>query len=738
MPNVSYFGSVWETQAEDSFPLDLYLHEIRNGRWEDLCNTIRTRKSEKEKDKLKEKIPRVTFSGIFGTRSDTGLKQHSNYIAIDLDDLEDTEGTKDLLSDDRYVYACFLSTGGHGLTVLFKINGEKHRESFLGISSYLLVNYGLITDVGSIAVSKPFGVTFDPNLFVNDEEVPVFKQYPKERKVEKIPSFAYAKDDFDQLLKTIVTRGINLCENYDEWLKIGFAFSSKFGEAGRDYFHIISSVSKKYNVQKTDAQFKYCLRSKNLNIATISTFYWYCKQAGLQITSERTSKIRKATMNGKAAGLSKKQIIKNLSEQNITEADEIVEEVFDGSALDGAGGDNYLEQLELFITTNYSIERNELTRFLEMNGKDLNQRDLNSIYIAAKKQIREINYDITERLLISDFVAQYNPIQRFFTNLPVVDVMDKDGEYCTPIINKLASTIINDVELYTEYFLRKWLVSIVAAAHYDHSPLVFVLVGERQGTGKTEWFRRLFPKELKRYYAESKLDAGKDDDILMTQKLIIMDDEMAGKSKLQVQRLKELTSKENFSLREPYGRQNVDLPRLAVLCGTSNFKTLLNDPTGNRRMIPTEVDDIDQKLYNSINKMDLFSEIYSLWKIGFDWRVISKADREYLRKYETQYETINLEAELLLKYFAQDEKGIWLMSSEIKVEIEKLTMQKLSLDQLGKQLSKFGFPTQSKRINGVIGSERKRWGVVRTNRPGEFTLPESKDKKDNDEEEAPF
>ena len=57
----------------------------------------------------------------------------------------------------------------------------------------------------------------------------------------------------------------------------------------------------------------------------------------------------------------------------------------------------------------------------------------------------------------------------------------------------------------------------------------------------------MLPKELRSYYAESKLDAGKDDEILMTQKLLIMDDEMGGKSKKEVKRLKELTSKQTYS-----------------------------------------------------------------------------------------------------------------------------------------------------------------------------------------------
>ena len=85
------------------------------------------------------------------------------------------------------------------------------------------------------------------------------------------------------------------------------------------------------------------------------------------------------------------------------------------------------------------------------------------------------------------------------------------------------------------------------------------------------------------------MDAGKDDDLLMTQKLIVMNDEMGGKSKQDEKRFKELTSKAIFSLRAPYARNNEDFKRLAVLCGTSNDKEVINDPTGNTRILPVEV-----------------------------------------------------------------------------------------------------------------------------------------------------
>ena len=75
----------------------------------------------------------------------------------------------------------------------------------------------------------------------------------------------------------------------------------------------------------------------------------------------------------------------------------------------------------------------------------------------------------------------------------------------------------------------------------------------------------------------------------MTKKWIILDDEYGGKSKREEKRLKEITSKAWINIREPYGRVSVDLRRLSVFCGTSNESQILNDPTGNRRILPIHI-----------------------------------------------------------------------------------------------------------------------------------------------------
>jgi predicted P-loop ATPase len=229
------------------------------------------------------------------------------------------------------------------------------------------------------------------------------------------------------------------------------------------------------------------------------------------------------------------------------------------------------------------------------------------------------------------------------------------------------------------------------AAALDGKPVrsVLALVGG-QNSGKTEWFRRLLPNELKKYYAESKLDAGKDDDILMCQKLIVMDDEMGGKSKQDEKRFKELTSKQVFSLRAPYARSNEDFKRLAVLCGTSNDREVINDPTGNTRIFPVNVISINHAKYNSINKDELFIEIMKLYESGENHE-LTKDELIQLGLVSDRHTTLAIEEEAINRFFRKPSempniRPVMMNAFMIKTHIESYSTTKLTN---GKRLSQY-------------------------------------------------
>lgn len=708
MPKISLFKDIWETKNGDTITLDDFLERIRDGYWQDYVLPIRAIQDDEKRKEAKKKVPYVTIGGEFKERIDAGLVKHSGFIAIDIDKI-DPEETKSIINCDKHVYATFTSISGKGLCVLFKINPSKHREAHAGIGEYLYNQYGMIIDTTSVNESRARLVSFDPYIFIN-KHAEKWSHYVKEKPIER-RVVIFSPSDFNDILNEIQRRGANLVESYHDWIRIGFGFAENFGEQGRDYFHAISRQSSKYNTKQCDKQYDNCIAGSRSSgkRSHIATFYYCCKQHGIETYSERTKTIAQAAEIGKKSGKTKEEVIAQVSE----DPDCIVEQIYNANETTPID-DSFFGQIEQWLRSNYELRRNIITRYIESSKIVMKQKDYNTIYVAGSKAIPKLKYENIERLINSDFTPDYNPILEFIQKY----------EHVRPVglIDALFDTIEteDDKKIFSRLIGKKWLVSIMSSIHGIHSPLMLVLSGDVQGTGKTEFLRRLLPDELRPYYAESKLDAGKDDEILMTQKLLIMDDEMGGKSKKDERRLKELLSRQVFSLREPYGRNNVDLNRLAVLCGTTNDRHILNDPTGNRRILPIHVISINQESYNKIDKTELLIEAYHLYKSGFDWQ-LSKDEINALGLHGDMFQSYTSEYELLNKYYDLPFEGgtyIELTASDIKVQLERFSMQKLSLDKIGKELNRIGYQQFIKKKDGKT---KRVYQVIEVTPSGEVT-----------------
>lgn len=198
------------------------------------------------------------------------------------------------------------------------------------------------------------------------------------------------------------------------------------------------------------------------------------------------------------------------------------------------------------------------------------------------------------------------------------------------------------------------------------------------------------------------MDGGKDDEILMCLKLIILDDEYGGKSKKEEKRLKELTSKEFINVREPYGRVSLDLRRLAVFCGTSNETQILNDPTGNRRQIPIHILDIDQKEYNKCDMVGLWRELYAMYRAGWDYTVLHE-DIQELNDSTMAFKHSTPEEDLIHKKLSPgttSNYGEWMSLTDIQqFLILETKFNYLNTQRIGSLLSALGFE-KDRKIKG--------------------------------------
>ena len=84
--------------------------------------------------------------------------------------------------------------------------------------------------------------------------------------------------DYQALVNEVVTRGINMFENFDDWTKGAFALSN-LGENGRAMFKSISKLSSRYNEAENNRKFNNALHTNNK--VGIASFIYMCRQHGI-------------------------------------------------------------------------------------------------------------------------------------------------------------------------------------------------------------------------------------------------------------------------------------------------------------------------------------------------------------------------------------------------------------------------------------------------------------------------
>lgn len=681
---ISLYQDAWSTISTDKITVKDFLDRVQNGYWQDEILPVRAgiekKITKKALDHLKKHLPATTASGTFKVRNSENLEKHSGYLAIDIDNIPQISHVKEQLMQDSLFYALFISCSGRGLCGLVRVNPKAHIESFNFMSEHMFLKYGLNIDEKCKDVSRLRFVSYDPDLYINpDAQLAPIKPTPKKEK-QSPKKYLYTDEDFNRILEDIKTAELDLTQNYQDWIYCGFSLVDKFGEEGRESFHTISMFHPEYDPDKVDTKYTHLLNSKT-GEHTIDWFYHIVEKNGLTAYGKGTADF----------------IQQELAEKRAYDAGIIEERPLTYATLgtiDIPATDPII-QVKNFIHKAYKIRKNEMTSVLEVNGETLDDELLNTIYILCRSVIDKINgRDIIYHVIDSRFTPRHHPVkdlmQHYLDNPPP----EPEG-HISALIGAL-----NTETIYTAAFIKKWLVALIASAYGQHSTLILTLQGP-QNCGKTEFFRRLLPPCLKEYYAESKMDEGKDDLILMSKKLIIMDDELSGKSKQEEKKMKSISSKQTLDLRVPFGRIHSTLNRIAMLAATANDDEIVEDPTGNRRQIVIGIKSIDFEKYNAVDKELLLFECYQAYMNGFNYQMTAE-DIALLESGGQQFKKSVAEEELLVKFFSlpvdlPDATVVELSSSEVFDYLRPLTRHNINSNTLGKYLKKLGFEQKHRK-----------------------------------------
>lgn len=692
------FGKITQTKNGNNLFLDDILDGIQRGKWQDLCLKIASEKDKEKRQELKKTVPYFTPSGIFETRKNNGLIEHSGFIAIDLDDIENIEAVERILKVDDYTYALFRSISGNGLCVLVKIDKTKHRESFDALQVYYFDLLKHPIDNACKDVARARFISYDPSLYKNLSSK-IFKKYlPKrESKIPKPKNFIHTNTKFERVISKIDR---DITGDYNQWVRIGFAIASEYGENGRSYFQHISAYSNLYDSKICDKQYTLCLRNHSGGAVTISTFYFYAKQCGIEISDKTEDFVTKTAYYAKTGGRNKESVKKILEMNEVEVDDEVIDAVFKSQDFNPTINENgkselNIDEVEIWLNSNYNIKKNEVTEAYENDGNEMTEEDFNSIYIQAKKTFDKLSREIFNYVVFSNFTQKYNPIKNYINSLKW-DNKDRISDLC-----KVITSDTGDYN-FRYIMLKKWLVGIMEGIYTTKANQLMLILGGKKNTGKSYFFENLLPKFLERYMVNDFIKSDKDALLIYCNNILFFNDEFENDDR-NIAITKKLLSARYFDVRAPYSKKSIKRKKIASFCAATNETQILNDPTGNRRMIFFEITDkMDWKLYEQIDKQQLFAQVLSLFESG----ETSQLNINEIEKLEEvtgeKHKEASIEAELLFEYITKEDNNIHFKTTTIiKDYLETVSKQKLSIKKLGIELKRLGYlRVKSKGIYG--------------------------------------
>ena len=353
------------------------------------------------------------------------------------------------------------------------------------------------------------------------------------------------------------------------------------------------------------------------------------------------------------------------------------------------GGDNYNDTIKLLPEYGFELENrggkkkkvtaddiagylndigvryDSFIQDLTVNNKIIEEMEYNTIFINLKKHFdSEIPRTKFEEVIKSRYITEINPILDFIEankNRNPSGTFEKWLD-CLELKNK---NIDKSVVL---HFIKKWYVGLIAQSLDGEFPNEFflTLLSNEQGIGKTTLLRKYtIPEELQKYRVEHALSFDDDFKVIMGQALLIIDDEMDGRTYEAEKTFKTVLSTKELTSRRKYDRRISTIKRRCSFAGSGNNLNVVREQQ-NRRIIPIEIESIDKVGITKVNLTDLFMEAYHLYADGF--------------LYSYQYEDMSLLKHLFEDYVQRSDVDMLLDEHIQPPESDRDTYSIRSLD----------------------------------------------------------
>ena len=214
---VSFFRDIKSVSPLKEVNALSVVEEIKSGKYKEQVATVRLETEKKKRNELKQKLPYVTFAGVFSTRSNSNLKKPSGLACFDFDEVLDLEDLRNKVNNDKYTLASFVSPSGNGLKVLVKIplvdNNDDYCDYYVEISKHFEQYHK--ADEGTKDIARACYLSHDSNAFINVDALLFTNKFLRPLPVQT------------EIINIPITKQDDIAERLEKWFKKRWSASNR-------------------------------------------------------------------------------------------------------------------------------------------------------------------------------------------------------------------------------------------------------------------------------------------------------------------------------------------------------------------------------------------------------------------------------------------------------------------------------------------------------------------------------
>ena len=603
------------------------VHSVKYGDYEELVVKLRKINDKKTRQEFKAKhFPAFTWCGTFkGGHEKSNLNKYNQIVGLDYDNVQDIVALKKSLSSIDTSHVVFVSPGGEGLKVFVKVNSDAscHEKAFEIVNNYYKEITEMESDNSVKDISRLCYVSWDPDLYL-EEDSKVF--------------------DIHAALKLESVKEVDIDYLFNKSM-LGFSEGNRH--------NVIISCAGKANTLGIDKNevinyFK-SLSDTSLTLeeieTTIDDIYLRYSHQFNSVSPKKTDSLSKQNSLSPSLWFNNKGklnhgcFINDLSKKIVVIPE--IERVFAKSE----------EGYPLLDNSHMNISYADFYFFLRDNGVNFNDTNFMKIFK-------------------TDAITKLNPLSIFY------NIVKQNEWYGNDRITELINAMnLEGNKEKMHYLLSKFFYTMYAFGLRGidpdlpkkvHSRVALILYSQERNSGKSSFLRQLgMQNKIHEWtgikgleiYAEYPDKPGRDSDDFdnnKSSKLVINFDDIQDLLINSNGYLRSLISEEVYSQRKKYDRNSQIFERRCAFVGSTNHKEIMNDKDETRFLIYTVKGEMDFEALNSIDMLQLWSQIrHDALYLGAD-ALFNTKDLNLIRIKAQEYMYSSNTDEILSNYFVYE------------------------------------------------------------------------------------